>query len=85
MSVEKIKINSKNLRGTLEQSLTNQITQALNDDDQTVIKFHGIYQQDDRDRREIRAQKKIRERLFFYASFKNFWWKNMCFALVINR
>ena len=59
MSVEKIKINSKNLRGTLEQSLTNQITQALNDDDQTVIKFHGIYQQDDRDRREIRAQKKL--------------------------
>lgn len=59
MSVEKIKKNSKNLRGTLEQSLTNQITQALYDDDQTVIKFHGIYQQDDRDRREIRAQKKL--------------------------
>jgi len=59
MTVEKIKKNSKNLRGTLLESLTNPITGAIKEDDQTVIKFHGIYQQDDRDKREIRAQKKL--------------------------
>lgn len=65
MSVEKIKINSNYLRGTLKESLANPITGAISDDDQTVIKFHGIYQQDDRDRREERAEKKL-EKLFSF-------------------
>ena len=56
---EEIKIKSKKLRGTLDESLQNPITGSLYEDDQTVIKFHGIYQQDDRDRRDERAQKKL--------------------------
>ena len=56
---EEIKTNSKNLRGTLEKSLQNPITGALDSNDQTVIKFHGIYQQDDRDQREKRIIKKL--------------------------
>ena len=56
---EDIKINSKNLRGTLDKSLNNPITGSLANDDQTVIKFHGIYQQDDRDQRERRIVKKL--------------------------
>jgi len=35
------------------------------EDDQALFKFHGMYQQDDRDRREERAQKKL-ERLYSF-------------------
>ena len=55
-SVENIKEASARLRGTLLESLANPITGALNDDDQTLIKYHGSYQQDDRDVREERRQ-----------------------------
>lgn len=65
-NVEKIKINSRHLRGTLEKSLQDPITGQLpNEDDHTLIKFHGSYQQDDRDRREERAHKKL-EKLFSF-------------------
>src|SRR5215210_699706 len=63
--VEKIKQESNGLRGTIEQSLENEITGAISDDDQAVIKFHGMYQQDDRDRRDERAEKKL-ERLYSF-------------------
>jgi sulfite reductase (NADPH) hemoprotein beta-component len=57
--IEKIKTNSKGLRGTLVQSLQDEITGAIREDDQSLIKFHGMYQQDDRDRREERSKKKL--------------------------
>jgi sulfite reductase (NADPH) hemoprotein beta-component len=57
--VEKIKTSSDGLRGTLKQSLTDEITGSLREDDQSLIKFHGLYQQDDRDRREERSAKKL--------------------------
>lgn len=56
---EQQKIESKNLRGTLKESLVNPLTGAAAEDDQFLIKFHGIYQQDDRDARERRAEKKL--------------------------
>lgn len=65
MSIEKIKILSDNLRGTIVESLNNPVTGSISEDDQAVIKFHGMYQQDDRDRREERAQKKL-ERLYSF-------------------
>ena len=58
-SVEDIKQQSGRLRGTLLESLANQITGALADDDQTLIKYHGSYQQDDRDVREARRLAKL--------------------------
>ena len=58
-AVEKIKEDSIGLRGSLADSLQNELTGSIIDDDQSVIKFHGIYQQDNRDRREERAQKKL--------------------------
>jgi len=58
-SVEDIKKTSARLRGTLLDSLANPITGALHDDDQTLIKYHGSYQQDDRDIREERRQQKL--------------------------
>lgn len=58
-SVERIKRQSDALRGTINESLQDEITGAIREDDQSVIKFHGMYQQDDRDRREERAAKKL--------------------------
>jgi sulfite reductase (NADPH) hemoprotein beta-component len=63
--VEKIKIESKGLRGTIEEGLQNDITGAISDADMQLVKFHGMYLQDDRDRREERAEKKL-ERLFSF-------------------
>ncbi len=63
--VEKIKIESKGLRGTLKESLSNDLTGAVSDADAQVIKFHGMYLQDDRDRRDERAAKKL-ERLYSF-------------------
>ena len=58
-SVEDIKRSSARLRGTLLESLANPLTGALADDDQTLIKYHGSYQQDDRDLREERRKQKL--------------------------
>ncbi|MBC7826901.1 MAG: NADPH-dependent assimilatory sulfite reductase hemoprotein subunit [Chitinophagaceae bacterium] len=63
--IEKIKLESDGLRGTIVQSLHNEVTGAISEDDQAVIKFHGMYQQDDRDRRDERAEKKL-ERLYSF-------------------
>lgn len=63
--VERIKTQSDGLRGTIQQGLLDEITGAIADDDQNLLKFHGMYQQDDRDRREERAEKKL-ERLYSY-------------------
>ncbi|WP_260262728.1 NADPH-dependent assimilatory sulfite reductase hemoprotein subunit [Elizabethkingia occulta] len=57
--VEKIKTISNGLRGTLKESLLDNFTGAIREDDQNLIKFHGMYQQDDRDRREERVSKKL--------------------------
>ena len=63
--IERIKEASEHLRGTLKESLQDEITGAIREDDQAVIKFHGMYEQDDRDRREERAAKKL-ERLYSF-------------------
>ncbi|PZX10523.1 sulfite reductase (NADPH) hemoprotein beta-component [Breznakibacter xylanolyticus] len=47
--VEHIKINSDYLRGTLVDSLADELTGSISPDDTQVIKFHGSYQQTDRD------------------------------------
>jgi sulfite reductase (NADPH) hemoprotein beta-component len=57
--VERIKRESRLLRGTLVESLADPLTGAIREDDQSVIKFHGSYQQDDRDLREERRRQKL--------------------------
>ncbi len=57
--IEKIKTSSKGLRGTLQESLQDEITGAVREPDHALIKFHGMYEQDDRDLREERAAKKL--------------------------
>jgi len=57
--VERIKQASRLLRGTLVESLADPLTGAIREDDTALIKFHGSYQQDDRDIREERRQQKL--------------------------
>ena len=64
-STERIKQSSDALRGTLAESLRDELTGAIAEDDQALVKFHGMYLQDDRDRREERAKKKL-ERLYAF-------------------
>ena len=56
---EKIKTSSDGLRGTLKESLLDEITGAVREHDHALVKFHGMYEQDDRDLREERALKKL--------------------------
>ncbi len=64
-AIEGIKIASDGLRGSIQESLKDEITGAIREDDKAVIKFHGMYEQDDRDRREERAEKKL-DRLYSF-------------------
>jgi sulfite reductase (NADPH) hemoprotein beta-component len=63
--VEHVKIASRYLRGTLVDSLANRLTGALNPDDTHLIKFHGSYQQTDRDLDSERKRQKL-EPLFSF-------------------
>ncbi len=56
---EGIKTRSNFLRGTITDGLQNEITGALAADDTQVTKFHGFYQQDDRDIRAERKEQKL--------------------------
>lgn len=51
---EHIKVASKYLRGTIAEGLEDNSTGALAPSDTQLTKFHGIYQQDDRDIRDER-------------------------------
>ena len=57
--VEDIKAASNYLRGTLQESLLDGATGTIAEDDTQLSKFHGIYQQDDRDVRENRRRQKL--------------------------
>ncbi|GAB2948946.1 assimilatory sulfite reductase (NADPH) hemoprotein subunit [Hymenobacter coalescens] len=57
--VEHVKDASNYLRGTLRQSVQNPITGALYPDDTHLIKFHGSYQQTDRDLESERKRQKL--------------------------
>ena len=56
---EGIKIASEYLRGTILEGLADSSTGSMSADDQQLTKFHGIYQQDDRDVRKERRKKKL--------------------------
>lgn len=64
-STERIKMASDALRGTFVDSLANEITGSIAEDDVALVRFHGMYVQDDRDRRDERAEKKL-ERLYSF-------------------
>lgn len=58
--IEAIKTQSDGLRGTLKESIDlDNHTGNVRPNDETLVKFHGMYVQDDRDRRAERAAKKL--------------------------
>lgn len=57
--VERIKASSRHLRGTLTDGLADPLTGAIAESDTQLSKFHGIYQQDDRDIRNERKRQKL--------------------------
>lgn len=56
---ERMKAASNYLRGTIIESLVDPITGAVTETDTKLMKFHGIYQQDDRDLRDERRRQKL--------------------------
>ena len=62
---ERIKEASDYLRGTLAEGLRDQITGSIVEDNAQLVKFHGMYLQDDRDLRGERARKKMEKAFAF--------------------
>src|SRR5579883_1570845 len=50
---EGLKENCPTLAGTIAPTLANAAVDRFTDDDYEFLKFHGIYQQDDRDKRKV--------------------------------
>jgi sulfite reductase (NADPH) hemoprotein beta-component len=67
---ETIKGESNFLRGTIAQGLEEPISGAIAEDDTQLTKFHGIYQQDDRDLRPERAKKRMEKAFMFMARLR---------------
>ncbi|MHA6730650.1 assimilatory sulfite reductase (NADPH) hemoprotein subunit [Devosia sp. A369] len=64
---ESLKANSDQLRGSIALSLLDRITGAVSGDDTKLLKFQGIYQQDDRDVRDERRKQKLEPAYQFMA------------------
>lgn len=62
---EGIKTRSNYLRGTIAEGLADLSTGSLSEDDQQLLKFHGSYQQDDRDLRAGRRKHKLEKAYSF--------------------
>lgn len=59
---ERMKKESHFLRGTIAEDLNDGLTGGFNGDNFLLIRFHGMYQQDDRDIRAERAEQKLEPR-----------------------
>ena len=56
---ERLKIQGDYLRGTIAKGLQDSVTGSISADDNALLKFHGAYQQDDRDLRVARQKQKL--------------------------
>jgi sulfite reductase (NADPH) hemoprotein beta-component len=62
---EGIKTRSNYLRGTIKEGLADLSTGSMCEDDQQLLKFHGTYQQDDRDLRNDRRKHRLEKAYSF--------------------
>ncbi len=62
---ESIKIESDYLRGTIMEGLADESSGAVSKTDEQLLKFHGTYQQDDRDVRIERKRAKLEKAFSF--------------------
>jgi len=56
---ETLKYNSDYLRGSIDEGLLDRISGGVKFEENKLMKFHGIYQQDDRDIRDERRRQKL--------------------------
>jgi len=56
---ERTKAGSRYLRGTIAEGFKDRITGGISESDNYLLKFHGMYQQDDRDLRNERMRQKL--------------------------
>ena len=68
---EGIKESSDGLRGTIEEELSSQDSIKFSGDNEQVLKFHGIYQQDDRDKRKALMKARLEKDYSFMIRTKN--------------
>ena len=68
--VEIAKDKGNYLRGTIVEAIADRITSSIPDDDTYLLKFHGTYQQDDRDIREVRREKKLEPAFSFMTRMR---------------
>jgi sulfite reductase (ferredoxin) len=68
-AVETIKENSRHLRGTIALELV-QVSDHFSDQDKQLLKFHGSYQQEDRDARKNRNKAGVGKHYMFMVRCK---------------
>jgi len=68
-NVEEIKAESHSLRGTIEKTLHQDISH-FSEEEHQLLKFHGTYQQDDRDQRLARKQQNLDKTWMFMVRSK---------------
>jgi sulfite reductase (NADPH) hemoprotein beta-component len=62
---ERLKYDSDYLRGRIDEGLLDRITGGVRFEENKLMKFHGIYQQDDRDIRDERRRQKLEPAITF--------------------
>lgn len=67
---EALKLHSDYLRGTIDTSLLERISGGVKFEDNKLMKFHGIYQQDDRDIRDERRRQKLEPAFTFMVRLR---------------
>src|SRR5438477_12236288 len=67
--VEDIKENSRQLRGTIALDLVSD-ADHFNEQDKNLLKFHGTYQQEDRDARKNRSKAGVGKHFMFMVRCK---------------
>ncbi|MFN0127707.1 MAG: NADPH-dependent assimilatory sulfite reductase hemoprotein subunit [Verrucomicrobiales bacterium] len=69
-SVEEIKLGSGGLRGRITEQLADSAVTHVEEAENVLLKFHGTYQQDDRDERAARAKEKREKAWMFMVRSK---------------
>jgi sulfite reductase (NADPH) hemoprotein beta-component len=67
---ERLKYESRYLRGTIAEGLADPLTGAISDQDTPLTKFFGMYQQDHRDLRDERRRAKLEPRYQFMVRMR---------------
>src|SRR5262245_35548758 len=67
--VEAVKEASRQLRGTIAEELTGPV-ESLSEANKNLLKFHGSYQQEDRDARKRRSKEGVGKHYMFMVRCK---------------